>query len=48
MTQQAPAAAHGSDTRRHTLVGDVHLILVNALISSLGARRVSWILGVLD
>ena len=29
MTQQAPAAAHGSDTRRHTLVGDVHLVLVN-------------------
>jgi 8-oxo-dGTP pyrophosphatase MutT (NUDIX family) len=26
---QAPAAAHGSDTRRHKLTGDVHLILVN-------------------
>jgi 8-oxo-dGTP pyrophosphatase MutT (NUDIX family) len=28
MTQTAPAA-HGSDTRRHTLIGDVHLVLVN-------------------
>jgi 8-oxo-dGTP pyrophosphatase MutT (NUDIX family) len=26
---QAPAAAHGSDTRRHKLTGDVHLLLVN-------------------
>jgi 8-oxo-dGTP diphosphatase len=26
---QAPAAAHGSDTRRHKITGDVHLILVN-------------------
>jgi 8-oxo-dGTP diphosphatase len=29
MTLQAPAAAHGADTRRHKLVGDVHLILLN-------------------
>lgn len=29
MTQLAPAAGHGTDTRRHTLVGDVHLILIN-------------------
>jgi 8-oxo-dGTP diphosphatase len=29
MTQQAPAVPHGLDTRRHTLVGDVHLVLVN-------------------
>jgi 8-oxo-dGTP diphosphatase len=26
---QAPAAAHGSDTRRHKLTGDVHLLLIN-------------------
>jgi 8-oxo-dGTP diphosphatase len=29
MTQQAPAVPRGLDTRRHTLVGDVHLVLVN-------------------
>jgi 8-oxo-dGTP diphosphatase len=29
MTLQAPAAARGADTRRHKLVGDVHLILIN-------------------
>jgi len=29
MTQEAPAVPHGLDTRRHTLVGDVHLVLVN-------------------
>lgn len=29
MTSQAPAVAHGADTRRHKLVGDVHLILLN-------------------
>lgn len=26
---QAPAAAHGSDTRVHKVTGDVHLMLVN-------------------
>ncbi len=26
---QAPATAHGSDTRRHKLTGDVHLLLIN-------------------
>jgi 8-oxo-dGTP diphosphatase len=26
---QTPTAAHGSDTRRHKLTGDVHLLLVN-------------------
>jgi beta-phosphoglucomutase-like phosphatase (HAD superfamily) len=29
MTLQALVAAHGTDTRRHKLVGDVHLILLN-------------------
>lgn len=29
MTLQTPAAAHGADTRRHKLIGDVHLILIN-------------------
>jgi 8-oxo-dGTP diphosphatase len=29
MTPQVPAAAGGADTRRHKLVGDVHLILLN-------------------
>jgi 8-oxo-dGTP diphosphatase len=29
MTTQATAAAHGAGTRRHKLVGDVHLILLN-------------------
>ena len=29
MTQQAPAAARGADTRRHRLTGDVHLILLS-------------------
>jgi 8-oxo-dGTP diphosphatase len=26
---QTQSAAHGADTRRHTLVGDVHLLLIN-------------------
>lgn len=26
---QAPIAAHGPDTRRHKLTGDVHLLLIN-------------------
>lgn len=26
---QTPAVSHGSDTRRHKLTGDVHLLLVN-------------------
>ena len=29
MTLQAPAAAHGADTHRLKLTGDVHLILIN-------------------
>lgn len=29
MTQLSPADSHGPDHRRHTMLGDVHLILVN-------------------
>jgi 8-oxo-dGTP pyrophosphatase MutT (NUDIX family) len=35
----APARAHGSDTRRHQLTGDVHLLLLNADSQVLFGRR---------
>ena len=36
---QTPSSPHGSDTRRHKLTGDVHLLLLNSDGEVLFGRR---------